>query len=193
VHSLAGSTGKALSRQGPNIHVRNRFSSLECEDLDHTEDTNTNQTDQHACTEGHISSVRAKESGVHDLLVVEGKINGIKATMLIDSGSTHDLIATRFVKRHGLGVLTRTEPFRVTLADGRTCEPPSSSTDEVKVVVGDFSERQTFSVFPVERYDVILGKPWLFRNNPAIDLTTTTTTQNCPGRQQASEPGEPAA
>ena len=38
----------------------------------------------------------------HDLLRVKGKINGRKAVMLIDSGSTHDFIAGSFVNQSAL-------------------------------------------------------------------------------------------
>ena len=33
-------------------------------------------------------------------------------------------------------------------------------------------ERQSFTVFSLQRYDAILGKPWLTRHNPGIDFRT---------------------
>ena len=37
-----------------------------------------------------------------DLIRLQGKINGLPALILLDCGSTHDLISTDFVKRHNL-------------------------------------------------------------------------------------------
>ena len=40
----------------------------------------------------------------------------------------------------------------------------------VKVVVNDFNEQQTVTCYPLSKYEAILGKPWLWRNNPAVDF-----------------------
>ena len=105
----------------------------------------------------HVS--KAMTDGEHDLLVVQGKINGRRATMLVDSGSTHDFISEDFVKRHNLVTTSVPDDMRMTLADGSTTSRQIVTTDDVKVVVKDFSETQLFTVFPLFHYDAILGKP----------------------------------
>ena len=176
VHSLARS--KTLSNHHPEspVLVQNRFAGLEEEpveqrDTEDSEEELENPPPQIA-SQGHVSSVRLDESGCHDLLRVEGKLNGVKVTMLIDSGSTHDLISSQFVEKHNLSINAGEEPLQVTLADGRTCDQPCPTTNTMKLVVGGFSEQQSFTVFPLGRYDVILGKPWLSRNNPHINFRT---------------------
>ena len=42
----------------------------------------------------------------------------------------------------------------------------------LKVKLADENERLTFTVFPMARYDVILGRPWLTKNNPQINYRT---------------------
>ena len=48
--------------------------------------------------DAQVGSVAADSE--HDLLRVEGRINGRKVVMLIDCGSTHDFISESFVQRH---------------------------------------------------------------------------------------------
>ena len=51
--------------------------------------------------------------------------------------------------------------FSVTLADGRTASETRTCTVPLTVKIADESEKQSFTVFPLAKYDVILGKPWL--------------------------------
>ena len=59
--------------------------------------------------------------------------------------------------------------FSVTLADGRTCQP-HTVTAPVTLESNDFQSTQAFTVFPMDKYDVILGKPWLAVHNPLINF-----------------------
>ena len=58
------------------------------------------------------------------------------------------------------------------MADGRTCSQPHTITAPVTLELNDFQSTQAFTVFPLDKYDVILGKPWLAVNNPLIDFRT---------------------
>ena len=49
----------------------------------------------------------------------------------------------------------------------------------LKVVIKDFSDDQLFTVFPLTRCDIILGKPWLTRNNPTINYKTNEVQLHC--------------
>ena len=92
--------------------------------------------------------------------------------MLIDSGSTHDFISEDFIRRHSLATTSGPDDIRITLADGSTTSRQIVTTGDVTVLVKDFSETQHFTVFPLFRYDAILDKPWLFRNNLNINFQT---------------------
>ena len=60
----------------------------------------------------------------------------------------------------------------MTMADGRTRTESLKRTTPVTLVLPDLSEELVFTVFPLARYDAILGKPWLSMNNPTINYST---------------------
>ena len=80
--------------------------------------------------EAQVTSVNVETE--HELLRVEGKINGRRALMLIDSGSTHDFIAEQFARRVNLpteiGSEIGSENLNVTLADGASSSFPMETT-----------------------------------------------------------------
>ena len=115
-----------------------------------------------------------EKSMEHDLLCFKGRINGHEAMILLDSGSTHDFISEDFVNRHGIPCESVDSDFHVCLANGTTSVQPMRTTGTVKLTISKVGEYQTLTVFPLSRYDVILGKPWLTKNNPNIDFKTNT-------------------
>ena len=119
-----------------------------------------------------ISNVTVLNDGLSDLLRVHGRVNGHKALILLDSGSTHDFVSEDFVRKHHLETQTGDDVFTVTLADGTTNTRPHVSTKPLHLASPDLGEEQTFTVFPLSRYDVILGKPWLTKNNPTVNYRT---------------------
>ena len=60
----------------------------------------------------------------------------------------------------------------ITLTDGRTTSEPRLTTLPLKVKLADENERLNFTGFPMTRYDVILGRSWLTKNNPQINYRT---------------------
>ena len=132
----------------------------------------------------HVSNVMT--DGEHDLILVQGKINGLRASMLMDSVYTHDFMSQDFVKRHSLATSSGPDDIRITLADSSTISRQIVTTGYVKVVAKDFSETQYFTVYPLSCYDAILGYPRLFRNNPNI---TFQTNQVVLGNRNISVPG----
>ena len=95
-----------------------------------------------------------------DLIRLQRKINGQPAIILLDCGSTHDLISTDFVRRHNLQAVPSDSQLEVDLADGTKTSIPRVTTQPVKVVVNDFKEQQTFTCYRLSKYDTILGKRW---------------------------------
>ena len=118
-----------------------------------------------------ISNVN-QEGKDNELLRFNGKINGHATVILIDSGSTHDLISEEFLRRHQIQAVAGEGQFAVTMADGRTRTESLKRTTPVTLVLPDLREELVFTVFPLARYDVILGKPWLSTNNPTINYST---------------------
>ena len=169
----------AKNFQSPHLKVQNRFACLEDEHPDEffwnqtpdvpetTQNSSVKEAIGRKAQIGHVTL--DKETTEHDLLRIEGKIDGRKAWMLINSGSTHDFISLNFARKKNLEIESQDGSVCVSLANGWRSHYPSLQRD-VKVVVDSFSQRQTFMVIPLANYDVILGKPWLFCNNPAINF-----------------------
>ena len=178
-HSLA--TRKQAP--APSITTQNRFSELTIEDGHQADDEGSldnycvdSSYPDTVTLDAQVGSVAADSE--HDLLRVEGRINGRKAVMLIDCGSTHDFISESFVQRHDIRTELGSESLQVTLADGRKTSLDLKTINALRVVVKDFKDEQHFTVFPLVHYDAILGKPWLTRNNPTIDFRTNEITIN---------------
>ena len=165
------------------IATKNRFSDLLVDEVDCGEDepaadvaaataTSCVDSKKHVkkSREAHVGSVVAEKE--NELLRVEAKLYGRAATVLIDCGSTHDFISEVFVRRHKVPTELGSELLKVTLADGKRSSHAMETTNAIDVVVSDFKEKQQFTVFPLARYDAILGKPWLTRNNPRINFRT---------------------
>ena len=58
------------------------------------------------------------------------------------------------------------------MADGRTSSTAQRRTVPLNLVLPNLREKVAFTVFPLTKYDVILGKPWLSANNPAVNFRT---------------------
>ena len=108
---------------------------------------------------GGLETSTASGAKDHELLRLNGKVNGCQAHMLLDSGSTHDFVSTEFVRRHKIPTEPEKETFKVTLADGTPSEHQHQVTQQVNAVVRDVSEQRRFTILPTCSVDVILGKP----------------------------------
>ena len=119
-----------------------------------------------------ISNLSDSSNCSSDLLRFKGSLSGQDALVLIDCGSTHDFVSSSIVERSNLETQTTNKNFSVTMADGRTCSQPHTITAPVTLELNDFQSTQAFTVFPLDKYDVILEKPWLAVHNPLIDFRT---------------------
>ena len=118
-----------------------------------------------------ISNV-AEEGSQNELLHYRGKINGYPALILLDCVSTHDHTSQDFVQRHKIVTRKGDGQLTVTMADGHACTESLTRTDDMDLVFPDLHERMMFTVFPLAKYDAILGKHWLAKNNPSINYST---------------------
>ena len=159
-----------LAERHTPLSTANRFALLSVEDTIVDDEltvevptTSNNRPSPEMC---EITNVNVDKE--HDLLLIEGRISGHKAIFLVDSGSTHDFLSEDFVHKHNIQKVDDT--LHVTLADGSTSEQPLCKTGDLKVNMDGHGERQSFTVFSLQRYDAFLGKPWLTRHNPGIDF-----------------------
>ena len=111
----------------------------------------------------------------HQLFTVKVPLNGVEATLLIDSGASRNFVSPHFLKRHGrLKPVNLPQPLLVRLADGSVSPAPQELHDTSVLLTPTFTYTCSFVVTPLQGYDGILGKPFLTSINPAIDWTTNT-------------------
>ena len=110
------------------------------------------------------------DQSAHCLLVFEGQCNGHPASILIDSGATHDFVAQSFIEGQGHTQKRTCNNHAVRLADGsdRSIEYETPALLQIGVLV----ETRPLLVTTLDGYDVVLGKPWLSAHNPKIDWRT---------------------
>ena len=112
------------------------------------------------------------ENNLNELLRFKEKVEGHEANILLDSGLSHDFISVDFVHKHRINTENQGDQFTVTMADGRTSSIAQTRTAPLNLVLPNLREKLAFTVFPMTKYDVTLGKPWLSANNPAVNFRT---------------------
>jgi transposase InsO family protein len=125
-----------------------------------------------------MSMIKTRELDKSTLILLEGNVNSYYARILIDCGASHNFISEDFVKNHHLqtSCITRVS---VTVANGIISYIDQALVN-FELKLGNFDDKITSAyVFPVKsdaNYDLILGLPWLFNNNPHIDWQTRVIT-----------------
>ena len=113
-----------------------------------------------------ISNLDVCEDTEHSLLCFSGKLAGKDAVFLVD------FVSQNFVEKHHLETVCSGKEFSVTLADSSSTSQEFTMTTPIKMTLGDFGEKRSFTVFALSKYDAILGKPWLTQTNPVVDFRT---------------------
>lgn len=106
-------------------------------------------------------------------LILEGKICGVAARFLVDSGASGNFVSSDFAARHRLAVKDAGAHAQVSLADGSVATS-SGLLRHVAVKIGRYYDRLTFRTLQLDVADVILGTPWLAHLNPHIDWQRNT-------------------
>ena len=102
-------------------------------------------------------------------IILKGRLDGLEAAILVDSGSSGNFVAKSFVTTNGIKCqkLDSNEVRKVRLANG-SMEDVNERV-EAMLNMGTYAERVEFTVIELQTYDVILGMPWLFEKNPDVD------------------------
>jgi RNase H-like domain found in reverse transcriptase/Reverse transcriptase (RNA-dependent DNA polymerase)/Integrase zinc binding domain/Chromo (CHRromatin Organisation MOdifier) domain/Retroviral aspartyl protease len=103
------------------------------------------------------------------LLSFIGSINGHPARILIDGGAEGDVISSSFQKRYSIP-LRSCKPIPIVVPDGSFSI--SSHTASITLQRDTYSATLDPFLYPLKKYDLILGKPWLTRTNPLINWRT---------------------
>ncbi|GJJ74408.1 hypothetical protein EMPS_06766 [Entomortierella parvispora] len=114
----------------------------------------------------HEFTVQKAES---QLLTFIGSVNGHAARILIDGGAEGNIISSSFQKRHQL-LGTECLPIPILLPNGSSSL--TSPTVPITLNRSDYSDSLNPILYPLNKYDLILGKPWLTKVNPCINWRT---------------------
>ncbi|SJL12751.1 uncharacterized protein ARMOST_16182 [Armillaria ostoyae] len=101
----------------------------------------------------------------------------IRAKALIDSGCTGSSIHCDFVKKHGIPIQKTASSIPVYNADGSRNKAGEITTyAELRLKIGDHSERIDLTVTDLGSKEIFLGHDWLVRHNPVINWTSGSVT-----------------
>jgi hypothetical protein len=106
----------------------------------------------------------------NSMLIVAGLLEDIPVKALVDSGATHNFISRVLVEKHEVlaSALIESSASVIHGVDGKALETCGKIVN-AKLTLGNLNEKWSAFVIPIQRYDLIIGKPWLAKHNPSID------------------------
>ena len=105
----------------------------------------------------------------HTLLTFIGSINGHPARILIDGGAEGNVISSAFQQQHSIP-RQACSPIPIILPDGSSSI--TQHTVSIQLARDAYIDTLQPLLYPLKKYDLILGKPWLTQTNPHIDWRT---------------------
>ena len=110
------------------------------------------------------------------LIVFHGEAAGNKVKILLDSGASRNFASRDFVRRANIAP-SMGDRLRVRQANGQVIATDLHAELVFSIGAAKFEEGFVITDLGAggdHPYDLILGKPWLTRHNPAVDWTTNT-------------------
>lgn len=124
------------------------------------------------------TQMAATQNGLH--LKIQAVIADQSARVMIDSGAAGNFMHPEFFGRLGISGVPKARPIPV---EGLSGEDLGGSIEIesgfLTMAVRGHLERINFNVFPVGKYDIVLGIPWLRKHNPVIDWQKEQVTFHC--------------
>jgi hypothetical protein len=117
------------------------------------------------------------------------KTKGWKCKVIVDSGSTDNLVSTEMVEKLELKTNTHPSPYKVTwLQKGhQVCVTKQCL---VNFKMGEYRDEILCDVIPMDVCHVLLGRPWQFDRNVVHDGRMNTYTLEKDGRTHTLLPGK---
>ena len=103
------------------------------------------------------------------VLSAEVRVNGVPAFVLFDSGSESDALSPDFARAHGIQPIKLETPIPLQLG----CKGSRSVIRygaEPEIQFGAKAQKSYVDIVNIDRYDLILGTPWLGRNRATLDF-----------------------
>ena len=117
-----------------------------------------------------LQSVQTLYKHKKQLLTFTANINGKPARVLIDGGAEGDVVSSSFCRSNNDITLQDTVPIPVLLPNGTASF--AHYTASILLHRDNYLDRIDTIVYPLRKYDLILGKPWLTHVNPMINWRT---------------------
>ena len=121
-----------------------------------------------------------KHHNARRLLKFIGAVNSHPTRILIDGGAEGNVISSEFCRSHNVS-LTPSAPIPIVLPNGSASL--SHHQAHFNLARFNYMEQLDAIVYPLSKYDLILGKPWLTAINPNIDWQTNKLTFTFNGAQ----------
>ncbi|KAF8697705.1 hypothetical protein AX14_001294 [Amanita brunnescens Koide BX004] len=120
-----------------------------------------------------IGPLRLEDGPRHDfkrLGVIEGymRINGHRAHVLLDGGSTLDMISANFATVQKLDMFQLKKPIKLQMATSGS-RSVINYRAKAELHVGELKEQRYFDVVNLDRYNVILGTPFLKQHEVTLN------------------------
>ena len=111
---------------------------------------------------------------------VQGKVAGVPASILLDTGASDIFVSTKFAKQ--LGIKARPSYATINLANGTAIQVKGTCNLQLKLDA--YCDQLTFYVIDLSTdFDIILGNSWLKPLGAKLDLGVENVTINKSGRQ----------
>jgi hypothetical protein len=109
-------------------------------------------------------------------LMMRGRYHGKKVNIMIDSGATRNFISKDFVENKGIPYTCIREPYDLRTIEGLTFQNSvTHETQKGKLEIPGAVRETQFDITRIaEGQDIILGLPWLEKENPQIDWKKQT-------------------
>jgi hypothetical protein len=101
------------------------------------------------------------------MFVLEGTLRGHRRRILVDSGASENFCKAEWVREHHIPTVSG-ENDRIKLANGSTTATCKRLRNEV-LTIGTLDIRLDAIMTELDKFDIILGQPWLQAVNPDID------------------------
>jgi hypothetical protein len=103
-------------------------------------------------------------------VTISGTVNGLKATMLLDSGSSINAMSPSFATVGGISAFPLDKPVGLQLGCVGSRSKINFGTQQM-LTIGDRKFDTYFDIVNLDHYDIVLGIPFMKINNVVLDFT----------------------
>ena len=107
-----------------------------------------------------------------ELIVMRGTVADHPVRILFDTGSTHNVISSRLVKKLRLPTVPSDYSYTVELADGKGTETWDQRVVGLPFSIQSYEDRLDFEITRLARFDLVLSKQWHAQKKPTIDFSS---------------------